>query len=99
MKILEKEFAYKGFDFKQVFRDGKFAIYEQKKDGYSFLKYEVVVIESHNGYELAGKIFPPSEMYPSSTQWGIKGFTMDSYDDACNKVDVLKKIESKKKIK
>lgn len=99
MKILEKEITYKGFDLKQLFRDGKFAIYEQSKSEHNFKKYEVVVIESHNGYEIAGQHFPPAEMYPSSAQWGVKGFTLDSYDDALNKIKYLKKVESKKKDK
>lgn len=96
MKILEKNITLKGFEYKQVFRDGKFAIYEQTKDGYNFKKYETVIIESHNGYELAGQYFPPSEMYPSTSMWGMKGFTMESYDDAIEKIKYLKKVESKK---
>ena len=48
MKILEKNITLKGFDFKQLFRNGKFAIYEQTKSGYKFKKYEAVIIESHN---------------------------------------------------
>jgi len=96
MKILEKEFAYKGFTFNQLYRDGKFAIYEQSKEDYEVKKYEVIVIESHNGYDLAGQHFPPAEMYPSSTQWGVKGFTLDSYEDALNKIKYLKKVELRK---
>jgi hypothetical protein len=99
MKILEKEFTYKGFIFNQLYRDGKFAIYEQSREDFKVKKYEAVVIESHNGYDLAGQHFPPAEMYPSSTQWGVKGFTLDSYDDALDKVKYLKKVESKKKEK
>ena len=99
MKILEKQFTYKGFNFNQLYRDGKFAIYEQTKKNFKLKKYEAVVIESHNGYDLAGQHFPPSEMYPSSSQWGVKGFTIDLYEDAMNKIKYLKKVESKKKEK
>jgi len=99
MKILEKEFTYKGFIFNQLYRDGKFAIYEQSREDFKVKKYEAVVIESHNGYDLAGQHFPPAEMYPSSTQWGVKGFTLDSYDDALYKIKHLIKVESKKKEK
>lgn len=96
MKILEKNITLKGFDFKQLFRNGKFAIYEQTKSGYKFKKYEAVIIESHNGYELAGQYFPPSEMYPSTSMWGVKGFTMESYDDAVEKIKYLEKAELKR---
>jgi len=92
MKIIEKNFTYRNFEYTQLFREGKLAIYEQKlKDDGVGRWYETVIIESHNGYELAGQKFPPSEMYPSSTQWGVKGFTFQTYDDAMEKLKKLKK--------
>lgn len=90
MKILDKEFNYNGFDFTQMYRDGKYAIYKQTKKGWKSAVYEVIIIESHNGYDLAGQHFPPSEMYPSTTQWGIKGFTELTYDAAMDKIEKLK---------
>lgn len=95
MKTIDKNFTYKNFDYKQLFREGKIAIYEQKlKDGVK-CNYEVVVIEEHNGYEIAGNKFPPAEMYPSSNQWGVKGFTFTDYDDALIKFKKLKKKHEK----
>jgi len=95
MKKINKEFTYKNFNYRQLLRDGKIAIYEQTlKDGKK-LNYEVVIIEEHNGYEIAGNKFPPSEMYPSSNQWGIKGFTYTDYDDAIIKFKKLKKKDEK----
>jgi hypothetical protein len=96
MKILEKELTHKGFNYKQIYRDGKFAIYEQSKDGYDFKKYEAIVIESHNGYEIAGNYCPPSEMYPNASQWGDKGFTLDTHEEAMKKIDQMKKIRKDK---
>jgi hypothetical protein len=98
MKILEKQLSHKGFDFKQLYRDGKFAIYEQTKEGSEFKKYEAIVIESHNGYEIAGNYCPPAEMYPNASQWGERGFTLDSYEDAMEKIKALKK-QKKDKVK
>jgi hypothetical protein len=95
MKTIDKEFTYKNFNYKQILRDGKIAIYEQKlKDGIK-INYEVVIIEEHNGYEIAGNKFPPAEMYPSSNQWGVKGFTFTDYDDAFVKFKKLKKKNEK----
>ena len=91
MKILEKEFSSKGFDYKQVYRDGKYAIYEQTKKGWKLKNYEAIIIESHNGYELGGQKIPASEVYPSTTQWGVKGFTLLDYDAALEKINKLKK--------
>lgn len=97
MRILEKEISHKGFDYKQLYRDGKFAIYEQTKKGYEFKKYEAIIIESHNGYEIAGNYCPPSEMYPNAGQWGEKGFTLESYDEALEKIKLLKKSKKERK--
>jgi hypothetical protein len=91
MKILEKKFTYKNFEHVQLFREGNLAIYSQKIAGGKSEKFEVIIIDSHNGYEIAGQKFPPSEMYPSSNQWGVKGFTLLTYEDAMDKINVLKK--------
>ena len=97
MKILEKDFTNRDFRYKQMYRDGKFAIYEQSKEGMDSKWFEAIVIESHNGYEIAGNVIPPSEMYPNGNQWGDKGFTFHSYDEAMDKIKFLKKKEGKKK--
>ena len=97
MKILQKEFNYKGFTFTQMYREGKYAIYKQTQKGWKSAVYEVVIIESHNGYDLAGQHFPPSEIYPSSTQWGVKGFTELSYDVALDKIKYLKNLPPSKR--
>jgi hypothetical protein len=91
MKILEKHITYKGFDLHQKYRDGKFAIYEQSKEDIESKWYEAIVIESHNGYEIAGNYCPPSEMYPSPNQWGDRGFTFHTYDEAMEKIKIMKK--------
>lgn len=91
MKILEKKLTYKGFNLVQKYRDGKFAIYEQSREDFKSKWYEAIVIESHNGYEIAGNYCPPSEMYPSSNQWGDRAFTLHSYDEAMDKLKYLKK--------
>ena len=98
MKTLEKKFTYKEFEYSQIIREGNLAIYKQKlKDVDGSTRFEVIIIESHNGYEISGQKIPPSEMYPSSTQWGVKGFTLLTYDDALRKMEVLKKKEKNKK--
>lgn len=96
MKILEKEITSKGFKYTQLLREDKLAIYEQSKEGHDVKKYEVIVIDSHDGYEIGGQQVLPSEMYPSSTLWGVKGFTMENYDDALKKIKFLKKKQATK---
>jgi len=92
MKKLEKKFSKKGFTYTQVKRVGMKAIYSQVKDDIetSTERYEVVVIKSHDGYEIAGNKIPPGEVYPSSTQWGVAGWTYLDLKSAENKFLKLK---------
>ena len=91
MKILEESFSSKGFKLQQIKRDGDVAIYKkQLDDGESQnYHYEVIAIKRHNGYEIAGVKMPPSEMYPSDSQWGDWGFTCERIEDANKKFDYL----------
>jgi len=51
------------------------AVFERQGKGHSNPHFETVVIGSHNGYVIAGVRIEPAETYPSSEQWGSKGFT------------------------
>jgi hypothetical protein len=99
MKTLEKKFTCKNFSYKQLVREGNVAIYEQKlieaKDTRS--RYEVIVIRSHEGYEINGNKIAPSEMYPSANQWGQLGWTCLALEDAQKRFKKVKNSESKKK--
>lgn len=92
MKKLEKTFTKKGFIYEQLKRIGNKAIYTQKKDSAqnAWMRYEVIVIKSHDGYEIAGNKIPAGEVYPSSTQWGAAGWTYVDLQDAENKFKKLK---------
>lgn len=99
MRILEKSFDRKGFRYEQVYRKDNRAIYTQTIPdvgslAYSFHSrtYEVIVIKSHNGYEIAGTQILPSEVYPSSNQWGDTGWTYQTLEEAQNKIKQLEAI-------
>jgi hypothetical protein len=85
MKILPKTINSKGFTYIQIAREGKKAIYRQDKKGYTAPSFETIKIGSHNGYELNGTKIPASETYPSSSLWGIQGWTFTTLDDAKKK--------------
>ena len=94
MKILPTNFTKKGFDYKQLIRDGKFAIYEQfKKDTNTRYSYEVIEIGSHNGYTIAGVTIGPAETYPGSSNWGTSGFTYETETEAQKKFKKLLKTK------
>lgn len=85
MKKLEKTFNKKGFTFTQITREGNKAIYRQDKSDYTSSSFEVVKIGSHNGYELNGTKIAASETYPSTSLWGIQGWTYQTLDEAKKK--------------
>lgn len=88
MKELSNYLKIRGFDHRQLSREGDIAIYEQSKAGRVFA-YEVIRIQSHQGFTLAGKTFPPAENYPSSEQWGRLGWTCASLARANEKAAQL----------
>lgn len=95
MKKLPLEINKKGFAYTQIKRVNDIAIYKQKSLDVELNGewYEVIKIKSHNGMTLGGNYIPPSEMYPSSTQWGVLGFT---YNDLSAAEDRFKQILSNK---
>jgi len=78
MKQLPQTFKRNGFTFGQMEREGNVAIYRKHKGRIS--SFEVVLIQSHNGRIIMGEVIPPSEFYPSSEQWGTKGWTLAEAD-------------------
>ena len=89
-KVIPSEFKKKGFNYKQVRREGMKAIYLQTKEGSTMNNYEVVKIGRHNGYSMGGSFIEPSETYPGSSLWGIMGRTctdLDSANKRYNQID------------
>ncbi len=84
MKVLDTEFEASGFGFKQVERDGDFAIYKRWRVGNEDnIHFEVIRITRHNGFTAPnGTFYPPAEMYPTAAKWGVNGFTIESKDRA-----------------
>ena len=97
MKKIEKSFVSKGFEFKQVMRDGDMAIYEKHADKSECSSYELIYITSHNGYEIGGAKIPPSEVYPSDSQWGTYGWTYTNLKAAKENLKVKNVVIEKNK--
>jgi hypothetical protein len=85
MKKLDKKFNKKGFTYTEIVREKNKAIYKQSKAGQSNISYEVVKIGSHNGYELNGSKIAAAETYPSTSLWGVQGWTFQNIDEAKKK--------------
>ena len=98
MKILEKKITNKNFSYKQIIRENNVAIYEQRllEPDATNKRYEVIIIRSHDGYEINGNKIAPSEMYPSANQWGTLGWTCMTMEDAQKRFKKVKNSEAKK---
>lgn len=89
MKTLSKDIKKDGFNLKQIKRKGDKAIYIKTKSGTKLKNYEVIRIGRHNGYTIAGQYIAPSEIYPSTSEWGVKGWTYVELSAAERKFDKI----------
>jgi hypothetical protein len=69
---LRKQFRRGGFAYRQIAREKDAAIYEQRWTGCEepSVCYEVIRIRRREGFEVAGRVVGPAEVYPSSEAWG-----------------------------
>jgi hypothetical protein len=88
-KPLATEFDRAGFHYKQIAREGDFAIYKQRWGASGSVAYEVIRIRRHNGKHIKGRWLEPAEFYPKSEEWGSYGFTLTDRDRAFNKLKQL----------
>ena len=88
MKELSTEFlgkgSQKGFQFNQITRNNKVAIYSKKDKDKTY--YEVMGIKSHNRYKLGGVAFPPAETYPGDNAFGVSAWCFSTLVSAESKL-------------
>lgn len=83
MKQLPIEYKKYGYIFKQVKREGMAAIYEQiNPDDGKTVGFEVFEVIEQRAFEKNGKSYPPAEQPPSSSQWGVYGWTSANLEAA-----------------
>ena len=88
MKLLPTEIKNHGYTMKQIKRTDTVAMYS-KCGG-----YEVVLVQSHNGYEIKGIKIEPSEYLPRDEDFGTKGWYFsgpNAREDAEKKFEKLQK--------
>ena len=100
MKKLSDKFKTSGFTLELIKRVDFFAIYGRFKEDFKKETYhfEVIRIRSHNGYFMKGKEIAASEFYPSTSSWGVDGFTFKSLKEAENKLEQLINNKDARKI-
>src|SRR6516225_71961 len=85
---LPTRFTRGDFTYRQIAREGMWAIYEQIWNGSSNAKpcYEVIRIRRSSARQIAGVTLAPAEMYPPPESWGKYGFTFTDKDAAFAKM-------------
>ena len=83
---LAKAFTLGGFGYRQIAREGNWAIYEQRWPGSENLCYEIIRIRREEATTFpSGRSYPEREVYPSSEAWGVDGFTVTDRNKAWDK--------------
>jgi hypothetical protein len=83
---LPTTFRSKGFDFVQIAREGKHAIFGKTRIGYNFEVFEVVVIQQMGDRHWPNGDFTPAhELMPGNEVWGKKGWTCQTQERAWEK--------------
>jgi hypothetical protein len=84
---LHKEFLSDGFNYRQIARQGKIAIYEQAWTGRPepSRSYELIRIRRREGFQIDGRFIEPAEVYPRPELWGADGFTVTDRNEAWSK--------------
>jgi hypothetical protein len=104
MKLLPQKFTKKGYKHTLIEREDDVALYKrQRVENSKVIHYEVVIITSHNGTTIEGNYIEPGELYPSSSQWGERGWTCITLEQAETRYKAVKKwvknAAAKKQIK
>jgi hypothetical protein len=80
LRPIRTRFRRGGFDYRQIAREGDWAIYEQRWRGSENVAYEVVRIRLGSGLLLG------QEVYPSFEKWGVDAKTLTDRDAAFHKL-------------
>jgi hypothetical protein len=83
-------FTLGGFDYRQIEREGDWAVYEQRWRDSKNVCYEVIRIRLEEATTFpSGRSYPAREVYPPSEAWGTDGFTLTDKDAAFKKLKQL----------
>lgn len=85
---LPTQFRQDGFDYRQIAREGRAAIYEQTWNGCAnpSVSYDVIRIRQREAFEIGGRVIEPAETYPNSDAWGMDGWTVSDWEAAFRKL-------------
>lgn len=88
MDTVPQKFTSNGYDYVQVRRDGKRAIFEQRRKG-TVIAWEVVEIKQLPATTIFGKAYPEREGYPSNEDWGTLAWSCSTLERALERYNNL----------
>lgn len=91
MKTLPLSWTRSGFTHQVIRREGMVALVRRQHRDVSDLHWEVVKIRVHPERLLQERRIEAGEAYPSSEQWGKRGWTYKSLENARAKFEELTK--------
>jgi len=94
MKKLPTCYHKNGYEFDLIERGGNIAIYRLSLDGEG-KAYEVFEVQQYAERIVKGTVIPSKEATPSNEQWGSKGFTYWSLEDAQKRAERMRKVRNK----
>jgi len=71
-----------GHHYRQIWRDDRAAVYEQRNAFGAFLGYEAIAIKRQEACRAFGRQYPAKELYPSSEDWGKLAVSVSDLDRA-----------------
>lgn len=85
MKCLPKEFSEKGWEHRQIFREGNVAVFERWKASSASRHYETIAVQQNDAREIWGKRHDASESYPTDRMFGADGWSFQDKETAIAK--------------
>ncbi len=86
-KPLPTSFRRVGFDFRQIFREGDLAVFEQINHTVPTIRrFEVVRVRNRPGFHIGDRYTGPAEFYPKAEAWGECGWTVHDQEAAFAKL-------------
>lgn len=87
MKLLPTEFRKHGYEFRQLQREGDVALFEKRQG--TVVAYEVVIVQRHEEYVMAGNTIAAAEAMPGNETWGLKGWSPRTLPEALVKFSAV----------
>lgn len=95
MKPLGNTFSKNGFHYQLVTRHDDIAIFRQSREPNSkCFAYEVFFVKKAKECAIAGKVIEAHEAVPGNEEWGVKGWTFSTLEEARQR---MRKLESQPK--